>query len=869
MTTGVPQSTSTGQVSINLPFVIRRPSLVLWILTFALLIAIGLFQWERYENFRTDQNRLLVKSSEAAAAEIAAVLVDMQKLIATLVSGQVPLLNQISENPEDRNLYDQLDNTLLTNFTPDYRGFTITSSDGKLVVGDFNGLVGEREDFLARLEAQQGPLTEQEAETAWQEYIFRFQQSGRYGHFALHPNSAYHAKHEYFGVTANWFEAANRSNVVFLAFSPDVIARILRNYQLSGHHLVLVRRIEPGREAEPWIEVDPDGGSHHLRNKDYLPPEVWGRVETTVAVPGTLWDLVGFPDAELYADELKRLIWEYVLIALGISMFVVLALWFINRETIQRQMAMRSLRQSEERFSQLAEHLHQIFWMYSTEGMLYVSPAYKQVWGRSRGALYEGRETWLEAVHPEDRERISRFHGEAAVTDEFDEEYRIIRPDGSVRWIWDRGFPIRNELGEVHRTAGIAEDITERKRAEEALRQTEASYKTVVEDQTELICRFLTDYTLSFVNEAYCRYFELSSDALIGTNFLQFALPEDWPEIEKQLKALNRYKPTTTYEHRVKLPNGHTAWLQWNNRALFDSQGNPIGFQSVGRDITERKRMEEALQRAHDELEERVQERTRELEVEIAERKLAEEKIRGYAAQVERSNRELKDFAYVCSHDLQEPLRKIQAFGDRLKTKYHEDLPDRGRDYLERMQGAAARMQKLINDLLVLSRIENRALTCAPVDLGDIIRQVGADLEIKLEETHGRLIIEDLPTLEADPMQMRQLFQNLIGNALKFHQPERAPTVHIHARPVEHTNCFQILVEDDGIGFDEKFLDKIFTAFQRLHTREAYEGTGIGLSICYRIAARHGGSITARSTPGKGSTFIVTLPAKQTADEAA
>lgn len=865
MTTGVPTTTSASKGSAQLPFMIRRPSLILWILTFALLVAIGLFQWERYRTFRTDQNSLLVKSSEGAAAEIAAVLVDMHQLIFTLVSGQQALLQQIIDNPEDRDLYDRLDNNFLNYFTPDYRGFTVTRSDGRLVVRDYTGLVGTRENFLERYAAQQGiTLDSQQAETAWQEYLLRFQQSGRYGHFALHPNSAYHPTLEYFGITANSLDY-----VVFLAFSPDVISRILRNYQLSGQNMLLIRRTE-SNQAQPWIEVDPaESQLHHLHERQYLSTEIQGRVAASVAVPGTLWDLVAYPDAGLFAGELKRLIWEYVLISLAIGMFVVLAMWFINRETIQRQIAMRSLRQSEERFSQLAEHLHQVFWMYGTEGMLYVSPAYKQVWGRSRGALYEGRETWLEAVHPADRERISRFHGDAAVTGEFDEEYRIIRPDGSIRWIWDRGFPIRNDTGEIHRTAGIAEDITERKRAEEALRQTEASYKTVVEDQTELICRFLTDYTLSFVNEAYCRYFDSTSTHLIGTSFLQFALPEDWPEVEKQLKTLSRDKPTTTYEHRVKLANGSTAWLQWNNRALFDSQDAPIGYQSVGRDITERKRMEEALQRAHDELEERVQSRTRELEVEIAERKLAEEKIRGYAAQVERSNRELKDFAYVCSHDLQEPLRKIQAFGDRLKTKFHDDLPERGQDYLERMQNAAARMQKLINDLLVLSRIENRALSYSAVDLGEIIRQVGADLEIKLEETHGKLLVEELPTLEADPMQMRQLFQNLIGNALKFHQPNRGPTVQVRAQPIEHTNCYQIFVEDDGIGFDEKFLDKIFTAFQRLHTREAYEGTGIGLSICYRIAARHGGSITARSTPGEGSTFIVTLPIKQTADEAA
>jgi PAS domain S-box-containing protein len=256
------------------------------------------------------------------------------------------------------------------------------------------------------------------------------------------------------------------------------------------------------------------------------------------------------------------------------------------------------------------------------------------------------------------------------------------------------------------------------------------------------------------------------------------------------------------------------------------------------------------------------------------ERKRAEDSLRASAAKLERSNRELQDFASVASHDLQEPLRKIQAFGDRLKTRYAPQLSEEGRDYLARMQNAAGRMQTLINDLLTFSRVTTKARPFAEVDLGQVAREVLSDLEVRLEQVGGRVEIGRLPALEADPLQMRQLLQNLIGNALKFRRPDEPPVVRVSAEAVERADAsaapparpraaYRIAVADNGIGFDEKYLDRIFTVFQRLHGRNAYEGNGVGLAVCRRIAERHGGSITAESSPGRGATFYVTLPASQ------
>jgi light-regulated signal transduction histidine kinase (bacteriophytochrome) len=264
----------------------------------------------------------------------------------------------------------------------------------------------------------------------------------------------------------------------------------------------------------------------------------------------------------------------------------------------------------------------------------------------------------------------------------------------------------------------------------------------------------------------------------------------------------------------------------------------------------------------------------------ITERKRAEENLSRKAAELARSNAELEQFAYVASHDLQEPLRKIQAFGDRLKGKCDAANLQDGRDYLDRMQSAAARMQALINDLLTFSRVISSQQPFVDANLNDVIKGVLSDLEVRIEQTKATIQMGDLPTIEADPLQMRQLFQNLISNALKFQPQGQPPALEIRAEiikgqfagtPEEDTyaeQC-QITVKDNGIGFEEKYLDKIFAVFQRLHGRGEYEGTGVGLAVCRRITDRHGGIITARSELGKGAEFIVTLPVRHLKKELA
>jgi light-regulated signal transduction histidine kinase (bacteriophytochrome) len=272
-------------------------------------------------------------------------------------------------------------------------------------------------------------------------------------------------------------------------------------------------------------------------------------------------------------------------------------------------------------------------------------------------------------------------------------------------------------------------------------------------------------------------------------------------------------------------------------------------YESAEAELAERRRLEGQLKHVNQELENRVLVRTKQLEASNTD--------------LSRSNQELQDFAYVASHDLQEPLRKIQAFSNLLSDEYGSELGE-GADYLMRMSSAAARMGTLIEDLLSFSRVTTQARPFVKVDLAKVLRGVLDDLEIRIRETDAQITVSALPTIKADPTQMRQLLQNLIGNALKFRATGTVPKITVKARETTSKDgkltMYVITVADNGIGFDEKYLDRIFAVFQRLHSKETYQGTGIGLAICRKIVERHGGTITAKSKPGAGAKFIVTLP---------
>jgi signal transduction histidine kinase len=260
--------------------------------------------------------------------------------------------------------------------------------------------------------------------------------------------------------------------------------------------------------------------------------------------------------------------------------------------------------------------------------------------------------------------------------------------------------------------------------------------------------------------------------------------------------------------------------------------------------------------------------------LDVTENERTAQQMRDHTLKLERSNRELQDFAYVASHDLQEPLRKIEAFGDRLFTRYGKDLPDDGRMFLDRMQNAAGRMRRLINDLLDYSRVTTKAKPFVRVALDDVLAGVLSDLQIRIEESGAQITADPLPSIDADATQMRQLIQNVLANALKFRKPDVAP--HIAIKCIVggndefygmHGPRVRIEIADNGIGFDNRYKDQIFTIFQRLHGRLEYEGTGVGLATVRKIVERHQGTIDADGRPGEGATFVIELPMQQRVEE--
>lgn len=449
------------------------------------------------------------------------------------------------------------------------------------------------------------------------------------------------------------------------------------------------------------------------------------------------------------------------------------------------------------------------------------------------------------------------------------------RKDGSVFYARENARAVRDERGAILYFEGTVEDITARRRAEEErqalLEIVQGLNNTYDLDQLYSLIHRAVGRVLSAENFLIALYnpdtgflhFEFFVDKYdppptprpLGKGLTGWVLNNNTPLLlsrddQRRMAEQGLVEVFGTYSASwlgvpLRTPDGAIGVLvvQHYEETGVYTEGDVDFLTSVAGQVAvaiERRRAEVALRRSETEL-------------------------KVFAAKLERSNRELQDFASVASHDLQEPLRKIQAFGDRLKTKYADALGEVGRDYLERMQSAAGRMQTLINDLLTFSRVTTKAQPFVAVNLREVAEGVISDLEARIERSGGRVEMGEMLSVEADPLQMRQLLQNLIGNALKFHRPGAAPLVRVWCERLSSASgdLCRIHVADDGIGFDEKYLDRIFTVFQRLHGRQTYEGTGVGLAVCRRIAERHGGSITATSEPGCGSTFLVTLPISQ------
>jgi PAS domain S-box-containing protein len=429
-------------------------------------------------------------------------------------------------------------------------------------------------------------------------------------------------------------------------------------------------------------------------------------------------------------------------------------------------------------------------------------------------------EEGLNYYSPESRPHIAAlFEACARQGTPFDEELQLLTARGRRVWVRAIGMAVRDDQDRVVRVEGAFQDISDRKAAEMRARDLSERLTHTLESLTDAFFTLDPEWHFTYLNREAERLLMRDRHSLLGCNV--------WDEFPQAESFEHHYRQAMEHGQTVSFEEYYPPMDRWFEVKAYPSdEGLAVYF----RDATERRRAQERLQQTLTELRQR--------------------------------NRELQDFAFVASHDLQEPLRKIRVFSERLVSRHADALGQDVADQLQRIDRAAHRMQSLIDALLDYTRITSRREPFVPVSLDAVCADVIDDLEAAIEAAGARVEIGPLPTLEGDASQLRQLFQNLLSNALKFCHPDRRPHVRVSASP-DGAQRWRIRVEDNGIGFEDKYAQKIFSPFQRLHTRDEYEGTGIGLAIVQRIVERHAGEVEATGRPGQGACFVLVLPGRQ------
>ncbi len=486
----------------------------------------------------------------------------------------------------------------------------------------------------------------------------------------------------------------------------------------------------------------------------------------------------------------------------------------------------------EEFFRAVADAVSNHVWINAPDGVpIHINAS----WTNYTGLTFEETKKggWRNAMHPDDIAAIDSARTAAMGTEsEYSFEYRVRRKDGVYRWHVARVVPARDSSGKTAAWVGTATDIEDIKSAEVLLRESEERFRLACEGSGTGAWEWdIAADRVRWSDRVYDIY-GLKPGEFSGrvSDFGALTHADDAPRVMKAIEDALSGAASYRVELRVIHKNGRHRWIYSAGEVYRDASGKPLRMLGVVNDITDRKETEQRL----------VQQ----------------------AEALWQSNQELEQFAYVSSHDLKEPLRKIASYADLLRSKELSNLSGAGAHYLEGITDGVMRMRALIDDLLSFSHLSQQTSVDDSIDMNKVVADVLEDLDSAIQEATATVMVAPLPTIKASGTQMRQLFQNLIGNAIKFHG-DRPPQVNVSS--ALDGDSWTFTVRDNGIGIDPQYFAQIFRVFQSLHPRHKYPGTGIGLAVCKKIVERRGGTISVTSMPGQGSSFVVRLPVQPTA----
>ncbi len=545
-------------------------------------------------------------------------------------------------------------------------------------------------------------------------------------------------------------------------------------------------------------------------------------------------------------DKLETIYVRYALESKKDEFGNIVGLFGIAYDVTHQVMARKKIEESEEQLKIALEGAELGFYDYYPQtDKLFWSDKAKEIFDVDADAQFNYK-TFMDRIHPDDREQVTAMNKHAFIFENggaYENEYRILDRHGKIKWLKSKGKVYFDTEHKPVRFSGIVQDVTIQRAADLLIKESEEKLRQLADSMPQMVWAATPDGYVDYFNKQWYEFSGLP-EANGEAGWLLALHPDD------RDAALDLWRSSIPlgepFQHEMRFKEKRTGLYKWflgKAVPIKDADGNILRWYGTITDIDMHKKLSENLEKL-------VAERTMELQ---------------------RSNEDLQQFAHVASHDLKEPVRKIRTFGDRLINDYGGILPDKGKLYISKMEESAKRMNAMIDGVLQYSLLDGMEIKMETVNLNEIIKSIENDLEVVISEKKAVIAYRELASIQGSPILIYQLFYNLISNSLKFTRPDIAPVIQIESSTIkfngedgkdgrQHGEYFQITINDNGIGFRQAFAQDIFKTFLRLNTKDKYEGTGLGLSLCKKIVERHRGFIRAEGRDGDGATFFVTIP---------